>query len=117
MRTQVGTVNILRERTYPRSPDEASNELVTVEPGLWPVYRDDDGSIYWEMAGELLRLRGELESLGDGMLLERRRVEPSGEQVIFRSKSFTLDEFIDFVATDPVTLDGPERRLSFNVEL
>lgn len=116
MRDRIGTVNLLQERTYPRVPDvETTDEVVVVDPGLWPVYRGDDGKIYWEMAGELRQLRGELESLGDGMYLGRRWVESSGNQVIFQSKSYTRDEFIAFITTDPVALEGPEQRLVFEV--
>lgn len=124
MRKQVGTVNILEPRVYPRrprKPDEqltTADEFVQVDAGTWPVYRNDaDGLIYWEMEGELLKIESTFESLGDGMFMARQKPTPQGQLVIFQSVAFTLDEFTTFFTTDPAVVEGPEKRLVFHVEI
>lgn len=124
MREQVGTVNILQPRVYPRYPRKPEERLTTadefaqVDAGTWPVYRNDtDSLIYWEMEGELLKIETTFESLGDGMFTARQKPAPQGQLVTFRSVAFTLDEFITFFTTDPSVVEGPEQRLVFHVEL
>lgn len=122
-REQIGTVEILLDRVYPRyaATDDtpASGGDVYVEAGVWPVYRGDDGLIYWEMAGTLSRRRADFERIGDSMFLGRTWDEPTDDgEVIFRSKAFTRAEFIEFLRTDPVVVGGRrEKRLVFEVVL
>jgi hypothetical protein len=125
MREQIGTVNILEPRLYPRYPAKpprleitTADELVNVEDGWWPVYRDDDGLIYWEMEGELVRIENTFNSLGDGMFMARQELRALRERVIFRSMTYTAKEFAEFRASDPlVTGDDSVRRLVFKVTL
>lgn len=123
MREQIGSVNLLEERVYPRYPVNGERQLttrdefVTVDAGVWPVYRGDDGRIYWEMEGELTRVEPTLENLGDGMYMSRNKVT-RGSRVIFHSRTYTRDEFRSFLATDPLVVgDDSERRLVFEVVL
>lgn len=125
MREQIGTVNILAQRLYPRYPVmspgsqlTSDDQIVQVDAGKWPVYRGDDGLISWEMQGELIKIERSFNSLGDGMFMERHKVQPQGELVIFSSMTFTDEEFAEFRAVDPlVTGDDSVRRLVFEVKL
>lgn len=124
-RRQVGTVCILQERLYPRLPSKPPNsqlsnddQLVRVDAGTWPVYRGENGLIYWEMEGECVRLEPYFQSLGDGLYASGTKLAPQGELVIFKSMTFTDQEFAEFRATDPLVVgDESERRLTFEVEL
>lgn len=124
-RRQVGTVNILRERLYPRFPSKPGkttmsndDQPVRVDAGRWPVYRGENGLIYWEMQGELVKFEPYFQSLGDGLFASGTRIEPQGELVIFKSTTFTEEEFAEFRDTDPAVVgDESERRLVFEVEL
>lgn len=125
MRKQVGTVDILEERLYPRYPVKplrsditTAEQLVQVDAGKWPVYRGENGLIFWEMEGELVKIEQSFESLGDGMFLSRPQVKPQGELVIFRSMTFTDEEFAEFRASDPLVAGGDSvRQLVFEVAL
>jgi hypothetical protein len=125
VRRQVGTVKILEPRVYPRDArqnvTDPNAELVSVDTGVWPVYRDDDGGIYWEMAGKVSHLESRVNTLGrssDTVTFGLSFVDvPTGYDVIFKSSTFTLDEFITFFTTDPLVVEGPEQRLVFHVEL
>lgn len=125
MRKQVGTVNILEPRLYPRYPMKpprseitSADELVNVEDGKWPVYRGENGLIFWEMEGELVKIENTFESLGDGMFRARPSVKALRERVIFRSMTFTDEEFAEFRANDPLVAgDDSVRRLVFDVTL
>lgn len=119
MRRQIGTVELLLDRVYARTagqdPSDPDAELVYVEAGMWPVYRDGD-KIYWEMSGVLSRRRVAVCDLGDGAFGVSANDEPSGNEVIFTSRKFTPGEFIDFVHNDPIVVGGRrERRLIFNL--
>lgn len=120
-RINVGTVEILRERIYSRSgklgPNDEILDPVLVETGLWPVYLDDDGSVYWEMTGTPVHRVSDFISLGDGMFMTGAVDKPTGEgEVIFKSLRFaSIHEFRDFVKTDPTTRPGVEQRLVFDV--
>ena len=123
-RTQIGTVKILQERVYPRYPVTPPRELTTadefvsVDTGKWPVYRGDDGLIYWEMEGELIKIEPTFQSLGDGMFISRQRAVPQARRVIFRSTTYTDAEFSRFRTTDPLVVgDDSVRRLIFEVML
>jgi len=118
VRTQIGTVEILRDRVYPRFPETDSDQTVYVEAGEWPVYRDDRGNIYWEMTGKPSRRRGSFQSLGDGMYMSTEWDELlDDEDIIFKSKAYTRDEFIDFAENHPQTQPGDAQRLIFKVRL
>jgi hypothetical protein len=121
-RTHIGSVNILQERVYPRYPVTPPRELTTadefvsVDTGKWPVYRGDDGLIYWEMEGELIKIESTFEDLGDSMFMSRQRAVPQGSRVIFRSTAYTDAEFSRFCTTDPLVVgDDSVRRLVFEV--
>lgn len=124
-RKQVGTVNILEPRLYPRYPAETASstlntvdQTVRVDAGKWPVYRGENGLIFWEMEGELVKFENSFTSLGDGMFMSRHVVVPQGDLVIFSSMSFTDEKFAEFRATDPLVVgDESVRRLVFEVEL
>lgn len=125
MRKQIGTVNILEPRLYPRYPVKPApmeidtrTPLVQVDAGKWPVYRGENGLIFWEMEGELVKIEPTFQALGDGMFTMRQAVKPQGELVIFRSMTYTEEELAEFRATDPlVTGDDSVRRLVFEVTL
>lgn len=122
-REQIGSVNILLDRVYPRyagtDTTPASGGDVYVEAGVWPVYRGDDGRIYWEMSGTLSRRRADFTKIDGGMFVGRTWDEPTGDgEVIFRSMAYTRDAFIEFLHTDPVVVGGRrEKRLVFEVVL
>lgn len=124
MRKQVGTVEILEPRLYPRYPIRpareitTADELVNVDSGLWPVYRDDNGVIYWEMSGDLVKIEPVFESLGEGMFMSRNRLKYQGETVIFKSVTYTPEEFAEFRSTSELVVgDDSVKRLVFEVEL
>jgi hypothetical protein len=120
-RRQIGTVSILRERVYPRGgslgPDGEIVDPVAVDPGVWPVYRDDSDMIYWEMTGTLVRRRSAFVNFGDGMFAHQLWDEPTGEgEVIITSMRYTPAGFTLFRTNDPLALPGPEQRLVFDVK-
>lgn len=121
LRTQIGTVELLQERVYPRYPirDQqltTATPFVEVGPGLWPVYRQDETDlIYWEMSGVSITLEPTFRSMGDGMFTTYNDVV-RGDTVTFRSRTFTPDEFDEFRTTDPTVLPGDGQRLVFDVE-
>lgn len=125
MREQIGTVTILEPRLYPRYPVkpapmkiDANVPLVRVDADKWPVYRAENGLIYWEMEGELVRIENTFQSLGDGMFMLHPEARSQGELVIFRSMTYTDEEFTELRASDPlVSGDDSVRRLVFEVEL
>jgi hypothetical protein len=124
MREQIGTVEILTRRLYPRYPDKSTPDITTetplveVDAGKWPVYRSDDGVIFWEMEGELVKLEPTLRSLGDGMFESRVTPQRQGSRVIFSSLTFTDEEFAEFRASNPLVAgDNDVRRLVFEVVL
>lgn len=112
---EIGTVEVLRLRIYghPEGGD------IAVEPGVYPLVSEPDGTIRWIMRGRRsVRRTGRFESLGDGLYA----VSASGDEVIgeddeqFPSKPFTRSQFREFVTTHPVCHEGgPEQRLRIRV--
>jgi hypothetical protein len=124
VRQQVGTEKILEPRVYPRDArqnvSDPNAELVSVDTGVWPVYRDDDGGIYWEMAGKVSRVESRVQTLGrsaDAVTFGLSFVDvPTGYDVIFKSSTFTLGEFARFLS-EPIAREGAEQRLIFTLHL
>lgn len=122
MRQQVGTVNILEPRVYPRDPGQNVGdprvETVSVNTGLWPVYLDG-GELYWEMSGHVTHLESRVQqlALGPGLLTFGLSFSdvPTRHEAIVRSKSFSLVEFGAFLTTDPTVQPGVEQRLLFDL--
>jgi hypothetical protein len=112
--TQVGTVEILRARTYaidPMNKDILATEAV-VMPGSFPLM--SDGYTYlWLMTGVL---NGNSMRRGDGMFVMGNSDMPiDGLTVTFPSPSFGPSEWKDMI-NDPVATEGhPEQRLRITI--
>lgn len=109
MKSQIGTVTLLRDRLYGE---------VSVPAGIYPVYHDDSG-VYWEMQGYLSSIEEGIESLGEGTLLINpyHDVIISSDPVEFPSKTFEVEDFRRFITSDPLCVEGPAQRLQFNLTI
>jgi hypothetical protein len=108
--TRIGTVEILRARTYPLDV-EAHDDIrstVIVEPGVFDLF-SDGMTTFWMMRGQLNE-RGPWR-LGDGMFSMSGGDRPSGIEVVFPSKRFGPDEWAELLTEPNFTEGHPEQRL------
>lgn len=105
---QVGTVEILRTRTYPINACDPSGASALVEPGVFKLYRDDLGATFWLMQGELNSndMSG-IRRAGDGMFI----VGAPDESIEFRSRTFGAEEWAEMKAHPTATEGDPQQRL------
>ncbi len=110
---QIGTVEILRARTYPLDPEtrEAGTEVI-VGPGTYPVY-SDGLTTFWMMTGDLSD--GGVRRHGDGMLTVTNADVPSGVAATFPSRRMGSDEFRDLLDHPVCREGGDEQRLRFTL--
>jgi hypothetical protein len=110
----VGTVEVLRARTYridPTNRDRIATEAI-VMPGAYPLLSDGFTRI-WLMTGTL---NGSFLRRGDGMFIASPNDMPlDGLTVTFPSASYGPDEWAAML-NDPVALPGDEQRLRITEE-
>jgi hypothetical protein len=114
--TIIGTVKILRDRTY---PDHDKGGDVCVLAGIYPVLLDS-GLTFWRMEGKKSKRRQEVEfvNLESDPESSLFLAYPPGDYVSDEiasvdSHKFTESEFREFLLTDPACSEGPEKRLEF----
>jgi len=108
--TRIGTVEILRARTYPLDA-EAHNDTrstVIVNPGTFDLF-SDGLTTFWMMRGHLNA--GGIHRLGDGMFSMYAGDLPSGIEVTFPSKRFGPDEWAELLAEPNFTEGHPDQRV------
>lgn len=130
MARQIGTVELLRARCYPRDWDDPSAGEVVVEPGTYPLFRehdvigdDDVQDAYWWVMPANVNDGGGVDispmwrdEHGATFSMQRKPDkigEPVGE---FRSKVFTLPEFAELRGHETATEGHPEQRLRITVD-
>ncbi|WP_043654464.1 hypothetical protein [Nocardia thailandica] len=107
---EIGTVEILKWRIYPLDAALADEPLAThvsVQPGIYPLYREAD-AFFWLMTGQI-NVRG-ARKIGDGLFDLSAGDGGRGPQVTFPSKTFGRKEFHDLLG-DACCLPGPQQRL------
>lgn len=111
----VGSVEILVDRVYPLDPECRCDGRATVyvPAGRYPLYRDFD-AYYWVMSGAI-NARG-LTKIGDGMFAASYGDSPTGPEISVCSKRFGVEDFADFLATDPACVEGSGQRLRFTLD-
>jgi hypothetical protein len=104
---QIGTVEVLRSRTYAIDGDSPDPRLhAMVSPGIFPLYLRGT-AIFWVMEGEILMSN---RRVGDGLFVMSDVDTPSGIKITFPSKTFGAREFEE-LAEHAVAQPGPEQRL------
>ena len=109
---QVGTVEILRARTYPLDPEafEAQSEVI-VEPGVFPLYCLNGMTYLWMMTGSLNMGGSSIQRLGDGLMILGIGDTPVDLAVTFPSRRFGEDE-LNALRDDDIAVEGhPQQRL------
>lgn len=95
----VGDIEIKRQRIYPLDPRSVDllglQTTVIVEPGTYPIYEGEIGSLFWMMTGQINK-RGFFPH-GDGLSTIYTVDAPSGIQVTFPSRIFGPTEFKTFI--------------------
>lgn len=112
---QIGTVEILRERTYPLDP-EADRRFggteVIVKDGTYPVFSDGI-TTFWMMTGVLSD--GGMRRMGDGLVMMTGADIPSEISATFPSLRLGANELHDLL-NSPVCAEGdPAQRLRFHI--
>lgn len=111
---QIGTLEPLRERIYPLDPlsdlDHPHTEVVVVPGQQFPVYTDGF-SVFWMMNG-VINI-GRIQRMGDGMFRMQTCDVMSTVEVLFPSKTYGPDEWIDLLAHRTYTDGDPEQRMRF----
>jgi len=106
---QIGTVEILRIRTYWLDGDstEPIHEAI-VKPGIYPLY-SDGLKHFWLMTGTLSL--GGFQRQGDGLITAHSGDIVSNIEVVFPSRTLGPNEFKE-ILNDPVsTEDNIKQRL------
>lgn len=108
--TRIGTVEILRARTYSLDAEshDDTRSTVIVEPGTFDLF-SDGMTTFWMMRGQINK--GGISRLGDGMFSMRAGDVPSGIEVVFPSKRFGPDEWAELLTEPNFTEGHPEQRL------
>lgn len=111
---QIGTVEVLRTRTYAIDADTPEPRVeVVVEPGVFPLY-EDGLARYWMMTGRVNA--SNFKRHGDGIFIAGGGDRPTGPEVTFPSRWFGPDEFAALVAHPTATEGNPEQRLRIAIE-
>lgn len=107
---RIGTVEILRTRVYNLDAEcrESTCTTVIVEPGAYDLYTDGLFT-FWLMRGQL-NMRGSWR-MGDGLFGLHRSDEPSGIEVVFPSRRFGPDEWLDLLSSPEFTEGHEGQRL------
>lgn len=114
MPTRIGTVTIRRPRVYPMPGGSLSDKLTAfVEPGDYPIMREDDGTTYWVMQAQTNRREVETQPLGDGMFMLSGGDVPRGRSFQLNSRTWTVEEFAELMAQEAA---DPESRLGIKLD-
>ncbi len=108
---QIGTVEILVDRTYPLDPEASDlgfRTEVIVKPGVYPLYRDKLAT-FWMMEGVLND--GWYRRHGDGMFTHSARDIPSEFSVRFPSRRMGEDEFAELRRHTVCKEGHPDQRI------
>lgn len=113
---QIGVVETLRQRIYPRYEDSGvgfADDTVIVDPGVWPLfYNEHAGTIHWVMDGFVNDPFEEIDRTEDSALFIMH-----GGDYANRNKPVTIDSpkfsVVDFseLRIDEVAQPGPSQRL------
>ncbi len=111
---QIGTVEILRLRTYaldPQNKEITATEAI-VDPGIYPLFSDGYTTL-WLMTG---RLNGDFMRRGDGMFIGYGGDLPLDNLIVtFPSPFFGPDEWKELLSY-PVAIEGnPDQRLRITI--
>lgn len=107
---QVGTIEILRERSYALDPEAMSPALdALVSPGEYPLYRWGGVTYFWLMDGTLNA--GRVQRRGGGMISAIAADIDSGVPVRFPSRRMGDDEFRELQAHPVATEGHAEQRI------
>lgn len=110
--TQIGTVEIRRLRVYPIPGGELSDKnTAQVEPGHYPVVRQDDGSVFWIMEARKNTHEVEFGKVPEmeGTFFVSQNDRASGRPFMLASKVFDADDFADFADECAAEEDGALR--------
>lgn len=114
--TQIGTVEIRRLRVYPLPGGSLSDkDGAQVEPGHYPLMRQDDGGVFWVMQARKNIHEVETESLAHistGMFALHQNDRATGKPFLLASKVFSAKEFPEFAAEENA---NPDSALRFTV--
>lgn len=110
---QIGTVEVLRLRTY---ADSFGND-VTVQPGIYPLVMDQDKMVYWTMEGEISEyFKPDFTKVGDGMFIVHPGGDKlSGEKTTVNSPRFDPSKWAELVQ-HPIANPGPEQRIVISLK-
>jgi len=111
--TQIGTVEIRRLRVYPLPGGELSDkDTAQVEPGHYPLMRQDDGSVFWVMTARKNNHVVETQNLAHispGMFSLGQQDRAVGKPFQLCSKVFDAEEFAEYAVECAMDEDGPLR--------
>ena len=114
MTERIGTIELLRMRVYNLDAyaHDPGAQTVVVEPGHYGLYRDGD-TTYWVMRG---KLNMRIWRIGDGTFMALGSDEPSDVEVVFPSRRFGPDEWVELLASPELTDGSAGQRLRVRLD-